>query len=255
MANKTYSTSQVARILSVHPHTVRLYAALRLIAAPARKPDGYRVFTDLHLAQMRLACAALRVPVLQGGLRKLAIRIIHASAACDVAGAQALTAEYGARLEAERENAVQAAGITRALLGDCTATEGGVLLRRGEAAALLGLSVDQLRGWEMNGLLTVKRRANGYRVYSAEDVKRLRMIRALRCASYSLSAILRLLGTLERDPAADAGRVLDTPDPHEDVVTVCDRLLTSLGQAQVCAGEIRLRLSQIENFMKDNPPL
>ena len=31
----------------------------------------------------------------------------------------------------------------------------------------------------MNGLLTVKRKENGYRVYTDEDIKRLKIIRSL----------------------------------------------------------------------------
>ena len=40
---------------------------------------------------------------------------------------------------------------------------------------------------------TVKRKKNGYRVYDANDIKRLKIIRSLRYANYSLSAILRML--------------------------------------------------------------
>jgi DNA-binding transcriptional MerR regulator len=246
----TYTTCAVARLTGVHPNTVRLYEALGLISAPARKPNGYRVFTPLHVAQMRLARAALRVPVLQGGLRKLAIRIIHAAAACDTGAACVLITRYEATLACERQNALEAARIVRDMLAASQPQVPQTPHRRSETAALLGLSIDQLRGWEMNGLLTVRRHMNGYRVYSDADVRRLRVIRALRCANYSLSAILRLLGTLAQNPAADPGRVLDTPAPHEDVVTVCDRLVTSLEQAKACAQEMRQQLAEIEHCKK-----
>ena len=91
---------------------------------------------------------------------------------------------------------------------------------------------------EMNGLLQVKRKQNGYRVYSAADLDRLAIIRALRAANYSLAAILRLLDALDRDATADIGHVLDHPDPDDDILSVCDRLLTSLDAAERNAFEM-----------------
>ena len=58
------------------------------------------------------------------------------------------------------------------------------------------MTIDTLRNWELNGLLTVKRRENSYRVYNDEDIKRLKIISSLRCANYSLSAILKSLSSI-----------------------------------------------------------
>lgn len=96
----------------------------------------------------------------------------------------------------------------------------------------LGLSVDSLRNWEKNGLLSVKRKENGYRVYTDEDVRRLKVIRALRCANYSLEAILRLLRQLSENPDVDVRTTLNTPQPSDDIISVCDRLIASLSAAQ-----------------------
>ncbi|MGN0762525.1 MAG: MerR family transcriptional regulator, partial [Aristaeellaceae bacterium] len=54
MQMKTYTTSEIARLQGIHPNTVRLYEAWRLIPQAERKANGYRVFTDVHLAQLRL---------------------------------------------------------------------------------------------------------------------------------------------------------------------------------------------------------
>lgn len=62
---QTFSTSQVAQIIGIHPNTVRLYEELQLITPPERKANGYRIFTDLHIRQFRIARLALRVEVLQ----------------------------------------------------------------------------------------------------------------------------------------------------------------------------------------------
>ena len=56
----TYKTIDIARIIGIHVNTVRLYEKCGLIPKPERLGNGYRVFTDLHIEQFRLARAALR---------------------------------------------------------------------------------------------------------------------------------------------------------------------------------------------------
>ena len=76
---KQYKTIDIARRIGIHVNTVRLYEKCALIPKPDRLPNGYRVFTDLHIEQFKLARAALRVEVLQNGLRKRAVNIIKVS--------------------------------------------------------------------------------------------------------------------------------------------------------------------------------
>ena len=91
---KQYKTIDIARRIGIHVNTVRLYEKCALIPKPDRLPNGYRVFTDLHIEQFKLARAALRVEVLQNGLRKQAVNIIKVSAAGNYEEAAALTRRY-----------------------------------------------------------------------------------------------------------------------------------------------------------------
>ena len=84
----------------------------------------------------------------------------------------------------------------------------------------------------MNGLLRVKRKQNGYRFYTGEDIERLKIIRSLRYANYSLEAILRMLNALEHNPQANIEQVLNTPKEDADIISVCDRLIVSLQAAE-----------------------
>ncbi len=45
----TYTTSEVAKIIGIHPNTVRLYEEWGFISKVERKENGYRIFTDLHI--------------------------------------------------------------------------------------------------------------------------------------------------------------------------------------------------------------
>ena len=106
--------------------------------------------------------------------------------------------------------------------------------------------MDTLRNWEMNGLLAIKRKDNGYRVYTDEDIQRLKIIRSLRCANYSLEAILRLLQQLSQNPDTDIRVALNTPKQTDDIISVCDRLIVSLLSAERNANTLLQMLQEMQ---------
>ncbi len=228
---KTYQTSEVARLIGIHPNTVRLYETLHLIPKVERQENGYRVFTDFHIAQFRLARLALQVEVMQNGLRKKIVQMVKTSASGDFDSAIKLINEYILQIRRERGQAEEAIEIVRQILAG-SKIENSVTLKRREVSELLNITMDTLRNWEMNGLLRVKRRENGYRIYTGEDVRRLKIIRSLRCANYSLEAILRLLNELSCNPDADLQTALNTPGTDDELISVCDRLIVSLHTAE-----------------------
>lgn len=106
------------------------------------------------------------------------------------------------QIKKEQRNAEEAIAIAEQLLSGNEQEMDRVVLTRQETANHLQISMDTLRNWESNGLLTVKRKQNGYRVYTDEDLQRLKIIRSLRCANYSLAAILRdALRSLHQSPS------------------------------------------------------
>lgn len=242
----TYKTADIARMFHIHVNTVRLYEKCRLIPKPERLSNGYRVFTDLQVEQLKLARAALQAEMLQNGLRKKAVDIIKTSAAGDYEKAAELTHDYMEQVEIEIGNAEEAIQITHKLLTsmEMEPDNKDLLLTRKDTADYLHVTIDTLRNWELNGLFTVKRLKNGYRVYSAADLKRLKIIRSLRCANYSLSSILRMLNALSIDPGTNIRKIINTPKQDDDIITACDKLLTSLQEAKenalFAAGQIEI---------------
>lgn len=239
-----YQTGEVAAIIGIHPNTVRLYEEWGLIPRPERRENGYRIFTDLHIAQIILLRTAFRVEILQGGLRKSIVTMVKTAAAGNFSQAMVLTHKYLAQLEREHEHAEEAIAIVQQLLsGEEEDSDGS--MKRKEVSEHLGISMDTLRNWEMNGLLAVKRKQNGYRVYTNSDIKKLKIIRSLRCANYSLEAILRLLQQLSQNPDVDIRTALNTPRPTDDIISVCDKLIVSLTAARENAYEL---LSQLQDM-------
>ena len=247
---RTYSTSEVAREIGIHPNTVRLYEEYQLIPKPERRSNGYRIFTDQHIEQLKLARTLLSIEVLQNGLRKMAIEIIKTAATGDFDLALQQTEIYLARVRTERRNAEEALNTVHQILegqtGDNAERVNIRPLRRQEAADYLHVTIDTLRNWELNGLLRVKRMENGYRIYTQDDLEKLKIIRTLRCANYSLAAILRMMRALSQDSEVNIRKVIDTPREDDDIISACDHLLFSLDDAEVKAVEVHERLQAMK---------
>jgi DNA-binding transcriptional MerR regulator len=246
---KTYTTSEIARRFNIHPNTVRLYEEIGFITKPERKKNGYRIFTTLHIQQLVLVRLALKCELVQNGLRQEAVEIIRLTASGMLASAGESAEKYLHNIRKEIVMAQEALEIAKNITA---APYAKMVLTRKQTADKLGITIDTLRNWEMNGLLRVKRRQNGYRIYNSEDVKKLKIIRCLRNANYSLTAILRLLNDMTQSTNIDFIKSIDTPKESEEIVSVCDRLITSLTNAEKDALSI---IKQIEIIKKINPPL
>jgi DNA-binding transcriptional MerR regulator len=85
-------------------------------------------------------------------------------------------------------------------------------LRSGEVAQLTGVSPDLLRHYERLKLITVPRRSSGnYRMYPADTVDRVRLIRRALAIGFSLSELARILKVRDANgaPCRQARRLLE----------------------------------------------
>ena len=112
----TYTTTEVAKIIGIHPNTVRMYEEWGLIPQAERKANGYRVFTDYHIEQLRLARIAFQIEVLQNGLRKKVVETVKLSAKKDFDKALMFAEEYLNQIQKEQRNAEESIGIAKQIL-------------------------------------------------------------------------------------------------------------------------------------------
>lgn len=248
--NNTYSTSQIAKIVNVHPNTVRMYEEIKFLPRIPRKQNGYREYNDIHLEQLKLILKCLRVELLQNGLRKKTIEIIKVSAGGDYDKALKLKEEYFSMLDKELTNVIESLNFVEEILGEENLELGTKTYLRSEVCSKLNITMDTLRNWELNGLLNIKRKDNRYRVYNDYDIKRIKIIKSLRCANFSLSAILRMLVSIEKKENLSIKHVIDIPNPEEDIVSVCDKLITSLEEAKKNSIEIEKTIKTIKKMGK-----
>ena len=113
-------------------------------------------------------------------------------------------------VETERDHAEEAVAVVEAWSRGQRQQASDQQLRIGQAAARLDVTIDELRNWERNGLLTVPRLANGYRIYGQAEIDRLLVIRVLRRARYSTMAILNMLQRLDAGQADHLRDILDS---------------------------------------------
>ena len=244
MKSSYLHTSDIARAVGVHPNTVRLYEAWGLLPPIPRSPSGYRLFTEDHLDQMRLARTAFHDPWPGKTIKRSAVALVRRAAAGDLGGALGGAYDHLALVQAERAQAEAAADFLDRWAGGAAADATAALLHIREVAELLGVTTDMLRNWERDGLVKVPRDpGNGYRLYGAAEIGRLRVIRMLRRAGYSTMAILRMLRRLDQGLTGDLRQVLDTPRPDEDAVYAADRWLSTLA---IHEGRAREMIAQLE---------
>lgn len=248
MTRQTYTTKEIAVQVGVHANTVRFYEEIGFLTKPERFENGYRVYTNLQLEQCKLVRCAMKAEVLQNGLRKKAVEIVKLCAKLDFDASLSTAREYLSMIDRESRSAKSAIAAVENIL-NAGSSQKIAPMKRQDAAKALHVTSETLRTWERSGLIKIKRSANGYRVYSSEDMERLNIIRTLRCANYSLSSILRLLNQLDKREAWSMETILNTPGENEDIISVCDRLILSLQNAASDAQQlIRMIKSMKENF-------
>ncbi|HVN55028.1 MAG TPA: MerR family transcriptional regulator [Anaerolineaceae bacterium] len=230
---KYLRTSDLAREVGMHPNTVRRYADWGMIPPVERSPAGYRRFTRRHLDCLRLVQLLYYNQYAGKPIRRSGIQIIQTAVEGDLGGALELAYRHLALVQSERAQADVAASLLERWAFGVPADATGQPLQIGQAARLLGVTVDTLRNWERNGLIHIPRSpANGYRRYGATEISRLRVIRMLSRVGYSLSAVLRMLLQLDQGETADLRRALDTPRSDEDAYLASDRWISTLTEQE-----------------------
>jgi DNA-binding transcriptional MerR regulator len=116
-----------------------------------------------------------------------------------------------------------------------------------QAAQHLNVTVDMLRNWKRSGLIDVPRHpANQYRLYGTAEFGRLRVIRTLVQAGYSLMAVLQMLRQFDTGKTDNLRDALYVPqDEDQYIPIIADRWLTSLLELEARAQAIIRHISRM----------
>ena len=228
----SFRTVDVARAAGTHENTVRLYVAWGFLAEPERAANGYRRWTAEHIDQMLFARLAMHGMWPGRPIRESALALVRRAATGDLTGAVADARIHAALVDAELARAESAAAfLERWAAGAAPAAGDEGRLGPREAAAAVGATPGQIRNWERNRLVaSVKDPRTGHRVYEPDQIGRLRVVRSLLLAGYSVMAILRMATELDRGRSTGLKDVLNTPRPGEEALTAFDAWLDSLAE-------------------------
>lgn len=244
----TYKTAQIAKLIGVHPNTIRFYEEMKLLPVIPRTESGYRIYNDRHLKQLQLLRTAFKAEIISRSLRQEVFDIIKTSAMDDIDGAYQSTQKYLEHLKEEKAGALEAIRITLDIIENSGRVDEAIVLSgRSAVAEILGITIDVLRNWERNGLILSTQNSKGCREYGLKELNRLKIIRTLRNANYSMMSILRMLNRLDHEEI-DIREVIDTPGEEEDIVCAADRYITALSMAE----EDALQMLDILRSMKRN---
>jgi DNA-binding transcriptional MerR regulator len=245
-ATQYLRTSDLAKAVGVHTNTVRRYVDWGLLPPVERSSSGYRRFTQIHLDCLRLDRLIMDGDYPGRSIRQSASLIIQSAVKDDWGGALELSYKHVALIQAEQAQANAAVEMLEHWAHGRGADISSKQMRIGDVSRLLGVSNDILRNWERNGLLEVPRQHhNAYRMYGVQEISRLRVIRMLAKAGYSLMAILRMLLHLDRGEVGSLRQMLDTPQPEEDVYMASDRWLSTLANEEKRARAIINLINEI----------
>jgi MerR family transcriptional regulator, copper efflux regulator len=128
-----------------------------------------------------------------------------------------------------------------------------------EVGKLAGLPPKTIRFYEEIGLITPKRMANGYRVFSPSDLHRLAFLRRARALGFGIEECRALLA-LYADPTRASAQVKDLARDHLARVDAQLRELTELratlgALVASCAGDGRPDCPILADLAQDEGPL
>lgn len=194
----------IARKLDVGTSAMRHYEQWGIVPPPKRKPNGYRVYTEVHEAYF-LCIRAMYPGFGMALVRKIMPMIQHG------AFTEALweVSKVQADLYQKKQQATQALEILKP-----DKMEGFLKKRNkkwytiGEVAHEIEVPATTLRHWEKEGLITPSRNPeNGYRQYNREHIQRLLIIRTVQSSVYFLDVIRDVLEKINEQSLAQVRKI------------------------------------------------
>ncbi|MFD0587460.1 TioE family transcriptional regulator [Paenibacillus sp. GCM10027627] len=200
-----YKPIDIARELHISTSALRHYESWGVIPAPERAPNGYRLYTSVHLAYFR----CLRTMFIGFGV-SLTCQVLKYVQAGDRNAAFWLVNQEQAALHHEKTVADQTMKLLQE--PDLPHFHGKkkIKMNIGEASAYTGVQASAIRHWEKEGLIQPERDAdNGYRMFTSVHIRQILLIRTLRRTVYFLESIRDIVKAVEHHNVDKAKEVAE----------------------------------------------
>lgn len=201
-----YKPHEIAQQLHISTSALRHYEAWGVVPAPERAANGYRLYTEVHLAYFQ--CLRAMFPGFGVAITCEVLRLIQ-NAQLDPAFW--MVNQEQANLHRDKVAADQTLELLQTPeLPDMPNRKRKPNMSIGEAAAYTGATTSAIRHWEKEGLLTPDRDPeNGYRSFSPIHIRQILLIRTLRGTVYFLSPIKDIVHALEHQSLEQAKKLTE----------------------------------------------
>lgn len=206
MAVRFYRPVDIARELNISTSALRHYEAWGIVPEPPRDANGYRRYTDEHLAYFR----ALRALIAGFGY-PAAYQILHHIRHGERNEAFWLVSREQARIHEQKTAAEQTLALLQ--LSALPPNLGKVKERMtiGEVSGITRVPPSAIRHWEKEGLIRPDRDPdNGYRLYRPVHVRQILLISTLRRTVFYLDRMKPLVEQLEQQNLNQLKKVTET---------------------------------------------
>lgn len=126
----------------------------------------------------------------------------------------------------------------------------------GEVARRVGLSIRTIRHWEEVGLVTpTARSAGGFRLYSEDDVARIRLLRFMKPLDLRLEEMRELMEIREvlagsTDDESDRVQALVWPKSSASTLNRAEQLAVFVDRAERRLEKLRTQVVEVEEFVE-----
>ncbi|MHC1683038.1 MAG: MerR family transcriptional regulator [Clostridiaceae bacterium] len=231
---QSYRTSEVAKIIGVHPNTILAYEKWGYISTVPRSDNGYRVYSEMHIKQIKITRLALMSKAVKTYMIFEVRGILKAVAKGNLKKALSLSENFLVQLQNEKAREYEVIIEMKKVLKDYIADKRSISLKRSEAAKVIGVSIDVIINWERNGMLEIPRNnKNNYRVYSEYELVLLKIIKILRDENYCTQCVGKMIKKIE--------------DSNFELLKENDQLLSTIEEKEEDIKKINSHLSLLIN--------
>lgn len=186
----------IARKLNISTSTLRHYESWGIIPSVPRSPNGYREYTEEHVAYFE--CIRAMLPGFGMDLVKEIMLKIQSK---DMMSAILLINKAQFSIYNERMITEQTIELLESdELDSIKLTENKEWLNIGEVSSITNVPTTAIRHWERIGLISPDRDSkNGYRRFNSSHLRQILFIRSLKKTIYLLDGIRNLINELENN--------------------------------------------------------
>ncbi|MDQ0272650.1 MerR family transcriptional regulator [Cytobacillus purgationiresistens] len=186
----------IAKKLNISTSSLRHYETWGIVPLPERMPNGYRIYTEEHVAYfecIRAMFPGFGVPLTSKVMKFLQNKELDAAlwlvnqAQADLHRDKMMAEKTIKILENDALEEIDSRGKPR-------------WMTIGEVSKAAAVPSSAIRHWEKEGLFSPDRDLeNGYRKYKRSHVRQIMIIRTLRTAVYSLDIIKEIIHELDHN--------------------------------------------------------